>query len=64
MTVGDKTEAMAIVAVVISVSIGCERDCRWCLGASEIDLSESADKNMFTEVVDPQWVPPKVNVCN
>ena len=46
MTVGDGTEAMAIVAVVISVSIGCERNCRWCLGASEIDLlSETADKN-------------------
>ena len=63
-------EAMAIVAVVISVRVGCdlipsERDCRWCLGATETDpFSESADKNLFLEVVDPQWVPPKVNFCN
>ena len=26
--------------------------------------SIKTDKNIFPEVVDPQWVPPKVNVCN
>ena len=31
---------------------------------ARLDLSESEDKTMLTEVVDPLWVPPKVNVSS
>ena len=31
---------------------------------ARLDLSESEDKTMLLEVVDPLWVPPKVNVSS
>ena len=58
------------MAIVISVTHRCdlissEWNCRWSLGASKTNLLiESGDKNTFSKVVDPPWIPPKVNVFN
>ena len=65
MTIGNGTEAMAIVSTSVGHRCDLISSERFVDGAFETDLlSESGDKNLFSEVVDPSWVPPKVNVCS